>query len=75
MSEILCPYCNQKLEFIDFLGRLNFSFFGDLDNDDTHFKRVKNIYRCSNSDCRSGQFDYYFYSKVGNDKLFAGYPC
>ena len=67
-----CPYCDEELEHVD--------TFGTLVSHSDNFKTVNygkegDIYKCNNKECRSKQFDYYFYSKEGQDKLFAGYPC
>ena len=60
-----CPYCEQELEYHDYYGYY-------LGNDS--WDKIGDIFKCSNEECESEVFNYYFYTdKQGN--LHEGYPC
>ncbi len=70
---IKCPYCDQELEWVDTFGKI-VSSLREFESGNAIFEKSGSIYKCNNKGCRSRQFDYCFYSKVGQDKIFAGYP-
>jgi len=71
---MLCPYCDNELEWTDSFGR----FFGFQDG-----KVLGNIYKCplgseQSDDCESSVFhvagSFYQYIE-GDQQLHNGYPC
>lgn len=61
-----CPYCSKELEYHDYFGRY-------LGND--NWDKKGEIYKCSNEECESEMFNYYFYTEINNENLRDGYPC
>lgn len=62
---MICPYCNQELKCIDYYG-----FY--LGND--KWNKQGDIFKCSNEECESEVFNYYFYTDK-QENLHEGYPC
>ena len=60
-----CPYCEQELDYIDYYGHY-------LGNDG--WNKVGDIFKCSNENCDSEIFNYFFYTDE-QDNLHEGYPC
>ena len=73
MERKICPFCDQELVWFDSFGN-TLSSFSDFEAGDTVFEKDGTIYKCHNEKCLSGQFDYFFYTRIGRDKLLMGYP-
>lgn len=63
-----CPYCNQELEWHDYFGNLDHNTISGIN-------KKGDIYKCTNEECESETFNYYFYTRLDNDELKEGYPC
>ena len=64
---MICPCCDSELELHDYFGRIASHQDGRVLGD---------IWKCTNEECDSVTFNYYFYTYRDNGgNLHEGYPC